>query len=477
MLLQYFSPGFSRFLQRSRSRQTKNDRSAHIQSAMDDTSNWKKNAYSRFIRAFCGWVGIGLAGFSVMSFSTIAQAVKPKAYWEWKEKEFALWLTGQYRPRFEFMQRRDLESPGNSLSSKDNLFINHRARLAVGGRTSKYVTFFLQLQDVRQWGTSPNDFRADGFDLYRGWIEATLAGPLSIKAGRMELVYDGKRLLGNADWRPQARSFDAIQIKVEPKDFKFHAIYSKLSASGDPASESHLAVAWFHYRAMKVFQPSVYYMLHYQPADSQYRHTTGFYLKGRTGAFSYTGELFLQFGSLEFLGQSRDIFAWLGAASVTYQLLQHPSEPKLVVWAELISGQDEGATDGTVRSFVTTFGNNHKHYGLMDFFLNIPAHTRNAGLVDSGIGFRVKPPINGLFARLDIHYFRLFSPLTNPTGDKVQNLGVEFDLILKYTIQKGYLYLLAIYGLMLPFEDGGFTALGKGNGAESWFAFHVDLKF
>lgn len=400
------------------------------------------------------------------------------ARWELGKDKAVFWISGQYRPRMEFFQNRDFkEHNDNQLSvPKDVVFISHRARLTAGALLFKRVKVFLQLQDVRRFGSETNtltDFSADGFDLHQGYSDIRLVDQFYVKVGRMEMNYDGQRLIGAVGWLQQARSFDGILLRYEPKALQLHAFYMHLSEQGAPEDDSHMAAVWFRYRALSAFEPSLFYILDHNSQAKRLRHTFGARLKGKVSGFLYDTEFYMQLGSVGDANQSSDIFAYMLALSAGYQL-PFKTKPTFRLFAEFLSG-DADTTDTTDRVFDTLFATNHKFYGFVDLFLNIPVHTGRRGLMDFGLSFKIKPT-RAMTVLASFHYFRLFAPLPGANGGSdVQELGPEFDVVVKYGFLKGHVVLSGGYGVLVPLE--AFQALGKGNSAEHWAFLQLDTKF
>ena len=71
----------------------------------------------------------------------------------------------------------------------------------------------------------------------------------------------------------------------------------------------------------------------------------------------------------------------LGALKQGYTVDGASRSPGVSVGVEYLSGDDD-PTDGTYKVFDTLYATNHKFYGFMDYFLNIPVHTFGLGLRD-----------------------------------------------------------------------------------------------
>jgi len=114
----------------------------------------------------------------------------------------------------------------------------------------------------------------------------------------------------------------------------------------------------------------------------------------------------------------------------------------LAAQVDYLSGDDDPGA-GDVKAFNTLYGTNHKFYGYMDYFLNIPGQLNQAGLVDA----MLRASLNVSAAsrvRADVHYFRLAE---ERVGERT--LGTEVDLVGTWTVAK-YAGLEAGGGLFFP---------------------------
>ena len=109
---------------------------------------------------------------------------------------------------------------------------------------------------------------------------------------------------------------------------------------------------------------------------------------------------------------------------------------RIGVGYDRLSGQDPD-DDTKYGAFHTLYGTNHKYYGYMDYFTNIPAHTSRLGLQDIIVQVSLVP-VDGLSIAADFH---LFSTVSDPsevvwTQDKKSAIGSELDLTAKFTVAK-----------------------------------------
>jgi hypothetical protein len=111
-------------------------------------------------------------------------------------------------------------------------------------------------------------------------------------------------------------------------------------------------------------------------------------------------------------------------------------KPRIAVGYDYLSGQDAGDEDYKV--FDTLFATNHKFYGFMDYFLNIPVHTGGAGLQDLMAKFQISPH-KKLTLKADLHHFMSAKEVANES-----TYGQEVDLTAIYRYDKAFNFTLAV---------------------------------
>ena len=376
--------------------------------------------------------------------------------------------------RFELRQNKDLKAyKEGEAAPKDVHIIGQRTRFGIGASFLKRVKMFIQFQDVRLWGEEANtlgDFSANNFDLHQGWTQIELVPSLlSVKVGRMELKYDNQRIIGPVGWTFQGRSFDSVLLKLKKGIFQGHMFYATLAEKGSLEDDSHLFGLWGNLKASPYLHASLLYVLDRTPlAVERFRHTVGMFLKGKAGRLSYTGEFYYQAGSMKVAKQELSINAFMTAFSAAYSI-PAPLKPKVVLRGEFLSGDDD-PLDKEHKAFDTLFATNHKFYGYMDFFLNIPVHTKQRGLMD--IGGRVQIfPAKGMTIWLDHHMYRLF--VAPDSGEAF--LGNELNLVVKKSFFHKHFSIAAGYGIFVPMA--GAKELAKGDKAEHWFFLQTNAQF
>ena len=148
------------------------------------------------------------------------------------------------------------------------------------------------------------------------------------------------------------------------------------------------------------------------------RNTTGLYAKGEINSIFYEGEGYYQFGT----SGANDIQALLLAGSVGYKIPMS-FKPSIAIFTDYLSG-DNNTSDKTEKVFDTLYATNHKFYGFMDYYLNIPKDTKQLGLIDSGVKLSLAPTEKGT---LNIHAHNFIYAQDNAKAENA--LGQEIDLV------------------------------------------------
>jgi len=162
-----------------------------------------------------------------------------------------------------------------------------------------------------------------------------------------------------------------------------------------------------------------------------------------------------------------DIKAFMLTASLGTKFnIMHGSG--IAFWYDYLSG-DTAAGDATVHTFTTPYATNHKFYGNIDKFLNIPAQ----GLQDIVVKMWIKP-----FKKLKVavHLHQFLSARKGTAAQPPKNLGQEIDTHLRYPLAKN-----TVLGLGYSHYFGNGTVNGgvAGNTTlnSNWGYAQVDFKF
>ena len=133
--------------------------------------------------------------------------------------------------------------------------------------------------------------------------------------------------------------------------------------------------------------------------------------------------LFGQFGKDAF---DKTITAFFASASLDYTVSKKFCTS---LGYEYISGNDPVRTKSNeTHQFNTLYGTNHKFYGYMDYFLNVPKDTKGGGLQNVFVKFKYSPSMRTDLA-MNAHYFLLANKVRSASNSLVDlSLGTELDL-------------------------------------------------
>jgi len=356
-------------------------------------------------------------------------------------------FSGTLRERSEFDDRSFFEERHHDV------YHVLRVRLRADAQVNEQVRVVAELQDARTFGQERSllNTGADHFDLRQGFVEVTglAGGLLSFKLGRQVLAYGFHRLIGESPWNNFSRSFDAGVLRLTAGEFSFDAIGAAVTrnpVNPDYTRDVFLAGGWAIWAPAERDYTVEGFLLYDNPesrplpaADAvrQNRMTAGFYSAGRAGNFDFKVDGALQTGDYMPLApgsESRDISANLIGVRLGYTF-EDLAALRLGVGIDRLSGQDPDDPD-TYGAFNTLYGSNHRSYGHMDYFTNIPLHTDALGLQDIIIQAQFVPA-GGLTVGADVH---LFSTVIDPAErggasvDYEQSIGTEIDAYAKWTI-------------------------------------------
>lgn len=359
-------------------------------------------------------------------------------------------LNGQYKPKFEFKDgykhlKTDFTDPAALVSQRTRLILDY---------SNSALTSRISVQDVRVWGDEVMNKNTPSIGLHEAWVDLKLDSLFQIKLGRQELFYDDGRLLGNSDWSQTGRSHDAVLGKYETSDWKLHfgGAFNQ-NSKGDFGTNytldnyKGLGLLWFENKINSSMRFSLLGLTDiYQKNDSvniDYGRLTlggNYYLNSDNIDMQATA--YYQTGKTT---KSQDISAYLLSLQAYYKM----EDFKLGAGVDYLSGNSVTTDTTKYNSFNTLYPSAHKFYGSMDYFTNIPAHTKNGGLMDIYVKLNYKLS-KKWSASLDYHNFSLANPIINPsTGQETETaLASEFDLSLVHKFsddvkfQFGYSYLV-----------------------------------
>ncbi len=363
-------------------------------------------------------------------------------------------IGAEYKPRAEMRRGVWRMRPADNRFDKTSNIISQRARLNFSyyNKESK-IRLGAQLQDVRTWGstTSMNLNNPGGFDIHQFWGEILFSDKFSAKLGRQEISYDNQRIFGAVDWAQQARSFDAIVLKLENKSLKAHVGLS-YNMDADVAFRSpyslnnykSLQYLWINNKFDRSFSLSFLFLndgreYTVEGGDNTvvsdrkiaYSQTAGIVLNYLPEPFGFSIEGYYQGGKNK---NNKSLNAYDLRADLTYKLGDGWS---LNGGSEVLSGTSMINESGKDRSFNPLYGTNHKFNGYMDYFYVGGRHqTSNMAVGLSDIFLGVKYSKEKIYGELNFHKFgamaNVYRDINNSGSNMKKNLGLESDFIIGY---------------------------------------------
>ena len=387
-------------------------------------------------------------------------------------------ITGQVRQRTE-MNNKDFDA-GTSMSGATWL----RTRLNISAKTEGNGLAFIQVQDARKFGEETStlfDGSADLLDFHQAYLLVNQVAdiPLNVKVGRMELAYANQRIIGAVGWHNVARSFDGVVASYKLKNISIDALLMT-EVEENTVKSSSLAVdtttwgvtetstsanpkdfrgVWLTSKIGAGTRLDAYYLNNYNgdEGDDLNRNTMGIFSKGtyQLGGLKFSQEVdyALQSGT----SGTTDISATLIGVRASLQFTNLPFKHSIGIGFDLISG-DSDPDDDKYEAFNTLYATNHKYYGFMDYFINVPAHTQNAGLQD------IIPTVSvallkNLQAKVDYHILSTAQEVSGETA-----IGTEMDLTITYAFRKG----IKVVGGYSSFTPDTVFESWKGSDPASW---------
>ncbi len=349
-------------------------------------------------------------------------------------------VSGQLRERSEFSDKSFVED------QHSDVFHLLRARLGATAKINDRVKVMLEVQDARNFGGSGSTLNtgASALDLRQGYVEVTgiVEDNLSFKLGRQVFSYGNERLLGPVDWNNFGQSFDAAVLRLNAGDVRVDALGAAIVRNANTAGyvrDVFLAGVWGNWTPKESRTSVNAFWLFDNPATAtvrQFRHTAGVVAGGHAGMLDYEVDAAMQFGDHMATGmEAHHISANMIGARVGYRF-EDLYGLRIGAGIDRLSGQDPEKTD-TYGAFNTLYGTNHKYYGFMDYFTNIPLHTANLGLMDIIAQLSIAPA-KDFSLGVDVHLFStVIDPVEAlPARDPAwsSSIGTEIDFTAKWKL-------------------------------------------
>ncbi len=356
-------------------------------------------------------------------------------------------FTGQLQIRSE-VDGRDFSNKTHPLT-----FASMRTRLGVEKSFFNKIDLMVQFQDSRVFGKEPNTLAdISNVDIHQAYVKLKniFELPFDIQAGRFEVKYGTERFFGAVGWHYVGRSWDGVRASFtgnlnldifaltenETVSYIANAVPSIYPYPAKPSPSTSVYGFWGSSGITKINEIDYFGYYHINREKIGGKNvwevvTLGLDYFGSFGKFSPTVEAAYQTGNAAGVKVSAYLVSVKGAYAV--------DELNAGAGADLLSGTSE--KDSKIHTFSPSFGTNHKFYGYMDYFINIPANTYGLGLNDFYIFADYIPDNCKFSASAVLHNFITdkVAERLNSNGElkNMNDLGQELDLTVKYQFIKG----------------------------------------
>lgn len=343
-------------------------------------------------------------------------------------------LDGEFRPRSEYRNGYQLL---RTSTTEPAFFTSQRTRLSLNYESDLYK-IKVSGQDVRVWGEVEQLQDNANINIHEAWTQLYLSEVFQLKLGRQELVYNDQRLLGSVNWTQQARSHDALVVKYNDSASDFRVdlggAYNQEAQTlfNNPYTLNNykvLSYLWMNKKISSLDVSAIFLTdgFEVQSDDTNFRYTYGTHLLYNTQDWELSGSAYFQSGDD---ATRRDISARMFSLNATHNM----DAIQFKVGFDYLSGGSINDADPARNAFHTLYATNHKFYGHMDYFLNLPRDTKGGGLQDVYLGTTLSLSEEASIG-LTYHYFVLANNIRNPqNAEEVLDkyLGSEIDLSFSY---------------------------------------------
>jgi hypothetical protein len=299
--------------------------------------------------------------------------------------DLRLELGGEIRGRMEALTHKRY---GGELDTQDTYFI-HRYLYHADFQYRQLARLFIQgnsawLED--RDGNTPVAAPEDRFDVHQMFLDLRILGedvPLTVRFGRQELSYGKQRLVSPLGWANVQRSWDAVKVFWEDKNWSIDAWYAKPVELINRDVNNYDSRRDFYglyttYKGIKNHGIDAYVLALRSTGDVTNanvnpRTNTGdlavftmgsrFWGKTPVGGhlWDYDTEFAGQWG--KFSGAT--IRAWMWSADTGYTFANWPLKPRVGIGFDYASGDDD-PYDDVHGTFNQLFPLGHAYFGYLD---------------------------------------------------------------------------------------------------------------
>jgi hypothetical protein len=420
-------------------------------------------------------------------------------------------ISAEFRPRLEY---RDGYGKLRDSSQTPYADILGRNRLIVDYKHEQFMAKF-SIQHAYVYGE--NNYASDTItrntiNIYEAWFKYNFTKGFAAKIGRMELIYDDGRLLGNSNWGPRGASHDVVVAQWESAKYGYRGDFGFAINNVAPASAYLVSYPLKNYKYMgylyeqkKFFKDNLTVSMiavldvFQKPGTSTKSKSTRYdtlyvtngnhdtigttilptvttttvttayptQLYGRFtvgGTAMYTLRKFKIFAAGYYqtghFSDGREISAGFFGGYASYKVLKPLT---LLAGYEYLSGNDYSDVNGIKTkstSFSTLYPTAHAFYGYMDMFTAQVVNGNSAGLTDlyarATVMITGKTSLEATFRMFGLAKGYLPATVNKP-GDLPyvevdKNLGSEIDMMVVYKPFSNF-ELNAAYCFFLPTES------------------------
>ena len=287
---------------------------------------------------------------------------------------------GEERFRYEAYDNNNLK-----LGANDSYILN-RFRFQVDLHATNWLRLTAQVQDARSGFQNapigpPNTVR---WDLKLAYAEIGNPEKLwySLRVGRQLINYNNT-IIGNSEWRDQARSYDAAVLNLNAKrehlgvfaasvvvpqaygvsphqeGNNIYGAYGRLDDFAGKHSNIEPFVLW-RVQPAEVVEPAAA-----TTTGTENEKAIGLRLKAQPHtAFDYTGEFIYETGKVG----KQNIGAFATQEGAAYQFLNAAARPRVFAQYDYASGNGNPAQNATHSTFDTIYPTAHDRFGITDLF-------------------------------------------------------------------------------------------------------------
>jgi len=357
---------------------------------------------------------------------------------------------GQFTVGADFRARTELRDGSRILldSTSNPSFVSSQRSRLITSFKKENMEMKITMQNARIWGQDRERGNVPNLNLTEGWLRYSFNEKLAVKVGRQHLVLDDGRIFGMRNWNDIAVSHDLAVLQYADKKWRLQtgAGYNndRNRYFEGPYEVNnyykYMAFLWANRKIGESLDISILNSVDAHEDENNFetiypRITSGIYINkgGKDSKFSMEASAYYQYGkNPEGIKQNAYMISIIPRFNINNWLYSKSG-------LNFFSGNDETNDNGQNNAFNKLFGDGHRYYGYMDYFLNIESNTRGGGMRELFAGLFFK---TGKKSELEVsyHHFALGGQMINTdiTTEVVaanRNLGNEIDLQLKIKLQ------------------------------------------